>query len=387
MKTISLPVSFGEAVDKLTILEIKSSRINDGLDFINSEINAISTQLKNSLYDENLTSIFFYKNCLKIINLEIWNCQDEFRDLQDLSSKTILCEKIIELNDARFRVKKKIDSISDSRFREQKSYAKRKAFILGHLGMGDQISCSPIVRYLSCFYDEVKVVVKAVNYEAIKLFYRDDPTITFECVNTDQDISPAFGCSSEKFDKQTYGYSIFRLGLHSIDKEIKIENIPFNFYNELNIDCSKLFDFFYCEPSVDILQKMELLKDREYVLMHSKFSGGTLFTPKDLFENFKIDLDKTLVIDINENYYPSHHPFRELAEKFINLPISDYVILLKNASNIFLSDSALFCLALPIRLQSPTVYYRSRMKFDYSYVNEYRIRYLGNEDSSLFIPF
>ena len=31
---------------------------------------------------------------------------------------------IEELNDARFRVKKKIDSISDSRFREQKSYAK-----------------------------------------------------------------------------------------------------------------------------------------------------------------------------------------------------------------------------------------------------------------------
>ena len=77
---IELPVSIGEALDKLSILEIKLEKIKDDrrLD-VQNEYDAIYLKLKDFLTED---SLFHYKY-LKKVNEEIWNMQDEFRELTE----------------------------------------------------------------------------------------------------------------------------------------------------------------------------------------------------------------------------------------------------------------------------------------------------------------
>ena len=46
---------------------------------------------------------------------------------------------------------------------EQKGYKLKKAFVLTHLGLGDNINSIGMVTYLSTCYDEVVVVCKEHN--------------------------------------------------------------------------------------------------------------------------------------------------------------------------------------------------------------------------------
>ena len=102
MKTnIELPVSMGEALDKLTILEIKMKKITDARRAdVEKEFNLLSSKLEK--YKEEY---IFYYNILLLINEGIWEMQDDFR--YNNSDKNKLCLKIIDENDRRFRIKKK----------------------------------------------------------------------------------------------------------------------------------------------------------------------------------------------------------------------------------------------------------------------------------------
>lgn len=64
----------------------------------------------------------------------------------------------------------------------------------------------------------------------------------------------------------------------------------------------------------------------------------------------------------NENY--------EIANKYINLPFLDYVPLICNASEIHVSDSSFFCLAIQLvntEIQKCVVYPRSGISFNSKY--------------------
>lgn len=123
MSVIELPVSLGEALDKLTILDIKLEKIED--------VRKIDVQYEYGiLYDKLKVYInqygFFY-DILKQVNLDIWEMQDQFR--YALSDKQMLCFKIIEYNDRRFRIKQKINNQMKSIIKEQKGYKKKSICI------------------------------------------------------------------------------------------------------------------------------------------------------------------------------------------------------------------------------------------------------------------
>jgi hypothetical protein len=119
---ISIPVSIGEAIDKLSILQIKSEKITrpDKLRFILQEIQAIK---------EALSNLADYENCLselRKINLEMWDCNEERKTKinnkqfdKEYVELTIIESKV---NDLRFEIKNKINQKFDSTLREQKSY-------------------------------------------------------------------------------------------------------------------------------------------------------------------------------------------------------------------------------------------------------------------------
>jgi hypothetical protein len=114
--------SYGEIVDKLTILEIKLSKSNDDLKskHVMDEYNTIK-HLKqsgfqfNELYEE-----------LKNINKILWECEDKIRiksKLKEFDREYIsISEQIHKKNDCRHNLKRSISIMYQSYIVEEKIY-------------------------------------------------------------------------------------------------------------------------------------------------------------------------------------------------------------------------------------------------------------------------
>jgi len=247
MNEIQLPVSMGEALDKLTILDIKMKKIIDARRAdVEKEFNLLSSKLEK--YKEEY---IFYYNILLLINESIWDMQDIFRDSKNPQEQNKLCIQIIKENDNRFRVKKKINNLSNSSLKEQKGYKPKTAFVLTHLGLGDSITAIGAVRYLSTCYDKVLVVCKEKYKKNMELFYEDDETIELYPVMDDNCISPNSGFSNEEFKKITENMDLYLAGGHCITKKSNAYiDLPFNFYRDMNINEKYFWQYFHVNISI-----------------------------------------------------------------------------------------------------------------------------------------
>ena len=172
MENLYLPVSVGEALDKLSILDIKLDCIRDERrNFVQIEYDLLCSKLKNYLNNHQE----LYK-MLKFINTIIWHEMDLLRDgnLSDSEYLTI-CRKTVVENDIRFRIKNKINNACQSSLKEQKGYDKTSIF----LDCQENNSLEDLyllIQYFSVRYDMTVVDTKFTTLEQ-KFFY--DPTIVF----------------------------------------------------------------------------------------------------------------------------------------------------------------------------------------------------------------
>lgn len=129
---IALPVSAGELVDKLTILDIKSRRIKNKSKAkqATTERNLLETQYKKIVRNEDIASLIAdYRKELRRINSRLWKAEDLIREYdrrKDFGRTFIkLARSIYRLNDERFEIKKQINRLTDSFISEVKDYSKR----------------------------------------------------------------------------------------------------------------------------------------------------------------------------------------------------------------------------------------------------------------------
>jgi hypothetical protein len=123
---IRVEISIGEFFDKLTILEIKRSRIEDAAKLVNieRELNGLNRLLEESPFSRK--DVSHEVDELKAINETLWVIEDELRDKE--SHKTFddafiqLARAVYQANDRRFEVKKSINRKLGSDFIEEKSY-------------------------------------------------------------------------------------------------------------------------------------------------------------------------------------------------------------------------------------------------------------------------
>ncbi len=123
---IKVDVSLGELVDKITILEIKTNKINSSLKLEN--INKELTSLKKTLAELNLNNDEFkliYRD-LKKVNEELWDIEDKIRVLEKnkkFDNEFIeIARSVYISNDKRFELKYKLNNLFGSKFVEEKSY-------------------------------------------------------------------------------------------------------------------------------------------------------------------------------------------------------------------------------------------------------------------------
>ncbi|WP_404368152.1 DUF6165 family protein [Marinobacter sp.] len=123
---IRVPVSFGEVLDKITILEIKSERIADPDKVMNvrRELGELSQTWDQAIDDQAV--IADLRRDLKAVNEELWEIEDHIRDQeadQDFGPRFIeLARAVYFTNDRRAALKKEINLALGSRFVEEKSY-------------------------------------------------------------------------------------------------------------------------------------------------------------------------------------------------------------------------------------------------------------------------
>ena len=126
MSQISVPVAYGELIDKITILEIKSERIRDAAKLANVRV---ELDLLNETWAANPASridIAVERGALRRVNEALWAIEDDIRVKE--KAKTFDAE-FIELarsvyirNDERAAIKRAINTRLGSTLVEEKSY-------------------------------------------------------------------------------------------------------------------------------------------------------------------------------------------------------------------------------------------------------------------------
>lgn len=123
---IEIPVSSGELLDKITILEIKADRIKEPAKLANirKELALLHERRATSAGPHEVASL---ASALKQLNERLWDIEDAIRDcerLHDFGPRFIdLARHVYKTNDERARLKRAIDQATGSPIREEKSYA------------------------------------------------------------------------------------------------------------------------------------------------------------------------------------------------------------------------------------------------------------------------
>jgi hypothetical protein len=125
-RQIRVPISIGELIDKITILEIKAARMTDS-----AKLRNVATELM--LLDQTKVGAGLdtpemapYARELKALNTTLWEIENALRELearQDFGSRFVeLARKVYQTNDERARVKQRINIEFGSQLVEEKSY-------------------------------------------------------------------------------------------------------------------------------------------------------------------------------------------------------------------------------------------------------------------------
>jgi len=127
MAELLVPVSPGELIDKITILEIKSQRMTDAakLHNVRTELAMLNDTWRASPF--SATDIGAEWSGLREVNAKLWDIEDDIRDKEragEFDARFIaLARAVYVTNDERAAIKRRINTKLGSVLVEEKSYA------------------------------------------------------------------------------------------------------------------------------------------------------------------------------------------------------------------------------------------------------------------------
>ncbi len=126
MSEIQVPVSFGELLDKISILQIKSERISDAAKLANVQREMQALQHTWQAHPASARDIAGLLAELKAVNERLWDIEDAVRlkerDQAFDAGFVALARSVYQNNDERARIKKAINLVLGSGYVEEKSY-------------------------------------------------------------------------------------------------------------------------------------------------------------------------------------------------------------------------------------------------------------------------
>jgi hypothetical protein len=116
---ITIPISVGELLDKISILEIKAFLTDN--EYVHKELDELN-QIKSTLTQYTLE----YEVQLKKVNETLWKIEDQIREkekLKEFDDEFIeLARSVYKNNDERAKIKKEINELTNSSYKEIKLY-------------------------------------------------------------------------------------------------------------------------------------------------------------------------------------------------------------------------------------------------------------------------
>ena len=123
---LQVPVSVGEVLDKITILQIKLAHIYDSAKRVNvqNELDALLPLVAGDAFTTNQMQGLVAE--LKAVNEALWNIEDDIREKEAAKSFDAefikLARAVYVTNDKRAEIKKQINLETGSALIEEKSY-------------------------------------------------------------------------------------------------------------------------------------------------------------------------------------------------------------------------------------------------------------------------
>ena len=126
IQSVEVPVSIGELIDKITILEIKAERMRDATKVANVRVELTLLVERRDAALSHDSALKRLAARLKTVNERLWDLEDEIRDCerrQDFGPAFITAARdIYQANDERAAIKREINLASGSKLIEEKSY-------------------------------------------------------------------------------------------------------------------------------------------------------------------------------------------------------------------------------------------------------------------------
>ncbi|MFN7550042.1 MAG: DUF6165 family protein [Pseudomonadota bacterium] len=126
MFLINTPVSFGELIDKITILEIKAQRIAEPAKLANVRRELDLLAATWAAHQASVADISDLRSALRMVNERLWVIEDDIRvkeQRQEFDAVFIrLARSVYFENDERARIKRAINERLGSSLVEEKSY-------------------------------------------------------------------------------------------------------------------------------------------------------------------------------------------------------------------------------------------------------------------------
>lgn len=123
---LRVDVSVGELLDKITILEIKSERVEDAdkLKNIRKELGILRATWAESALSQ--TDVSAYMTRLKLVNETLWDIEENIRLKEAAQSFdddfVLLARSVYKQNDERAAIKRELNGLLGSELVEEKSY-------------------------------------------------------------------------------------------------------------------------------------------------------------------------------------------------------------------------------------------------------------------------
>ena len=120
-----VPISWGELIDKITILEIKAARLKNpaAIANVNKELSMLASRAELAMQSPELQAL---KKQLTQVNETLWEIEDNIRAKEAArefdAGFIALARSVYQRNDERAAIKRKINTLLSSELIEEKSY-------------------------------------------------------------------------------------------------------------------------------------------------------------------------------------------------------------------------------------------------------------------------
>lgn len=198
--SLYLPVSIGEALDKFSILSIKLKYIQDAARraHVQKEYDALaSLVMPYKTKNERLYAL------LEQCNERLWFLVDAARDTPDRNDRRILYE-----NDARFRIKRKINQCCASVLQEQKNFHNDPLCIRLDLPLTPEVVS--VLEELSIYHDGLHCYLTSESGLTSFALSSPDPDIVFHPFQPATQMPPEVGIVVKHMDFLVHWLESFR---------------------------------------------------------------------------------------------------------------------------------------------------------------------------------